>query len=108
MDMTTKEKAARMINADRAWNALLYLFQKHSKLQNYLKVDYFDFNNGFCNVKQLLNLSKSWSTSEQFMLKFAIHLFNGSIKVDLNNIDYLDLNNKRLVNEAIKIRFKGI
>lgn len=42
------------------------------------------------------------------MLQIAIHLYNGEAKVGLNDIDYLDLNNKHLVMEAVKIRFIGM
>jgi len=42
------------------------------------------------------------------MLQLAIHLFNGEVKVDLNDIDYLDINNKQFVMKALKVRFKGM
>lgn len=106
--MISKEDVARMSNGDAEWASVLYLFQEHSKLQNYLTDEFFDLNNGFIHVKQLLKVSKPWSRSEQFMLSLAIHLFNGEVKADLNDIDYLDLTNKQLVIEALKIRFKGM
>ncbi|MBB6447039.1 hypothetical protein [Bacillus benzoevorans] len=106
--MISKEDVAHMANVNAEWASVLNLFQNHSKLQNYLTAKYFDLNHGFIHVKQLLKVSKPWSKSEQFMLRLAIHLFNGEVKVDLNDIDYLDLTNKQLVMEALKIRFKGM
>ncbi|TXL68097.1 hypothetical protein FHP05_00105 [Cerasibacillus terrae] len=97
-----------MKNAGPEWASIIYLFKNHSKLQNYLTNYYFDLDNGLILVKELLKKSKPWSRSEQFMLKLAIHLFNSEAKVDLNDIDYLDINNKQLVMEAFKIRFKGM
>lgn len=104
--MRTSDEAELMMDVGPEWASILYLFKNHSKLQNYLTDDYFDLDNGFIHVKQLLAISKSWSRSERFMLQLAIHLFNGEVKVDLNDIDYLDLNNKRLVIKALKMRFK--
>lgn len=106
--MISRGNIDRTINTDPSWAAVLYLFQHHSKLQNYLTDDYFDLENGFIQIKQLLKLSRPWAKSEQFKLYLAIHLFNGEVKIDLNDIDYLDLNNKRLVMEALKIRFKRV
>ncbi|MFB4473394.1 MULTISPECIES: hypothetical protein [Bacillaceae] len=107
-EMISKEKIDRVMNSDAVWATVLYLFQEHSKLQNYLVDDYFDLDNGLIHTNQLLKISKPWSRSEQFMLQLAIHLFNCEVKVDLNDIDYLDLNNKQLVLKAFKIRFKGM
>lgn len=104
--MLSKNNLERVKDTDTAWATILYLFKNHSKLQNYLTDSYFDLNDGFIDTKQLLKLSGHWSKSEQFMLRFAIHLFNGEVNVDLNDIDYLDLNNKSLVIEALKMRFK--
>ncbi|MEL3958163.1 hypothetical protein NST17_13295 [Caldifermentibacillus hisashii] len=103
--MISNNNLERMKKADKAWASVLYLFEHHSKLQNYLTDSYFDLDNGFINTDQLLKLSSPWSKSEKFMLRFAIHLFNGETSVNLNDIDYLDSNNKKLVMETLKIRF---
>lgn len=104
--MRAIDKAELMMDLDPEWASIMYLFKNHSKLQNYLVNDYFNRENGFVDVKRLLKISKKWSRSERFMLRLAIHLFNCSVKVDLNDIDYPDANNKRLVSEVLKIRFK--
>lgn len=101
--MISCEKLKRF-NIDR-WSALLYLFQNHSTLQKYFKSDYFDLDNGLIYLDQLLQVSKSLSTTEQFVLQLALNLFNGRVNIDLNYIDYLDQNNRQLLIEALKIRF---
>lgn len=106
--MIPEEKIEQIMKANSEWATVLYLFQNHSKLQNYLKYENFDLDNGLINVKHLLKLSKPWSKSEKFMLYLAIHLFNGEVNVDLNDMDYLDSNNKKLVRKALEIRFKGL
>ena len=88
--------------------SLLYIFSNHSKLQNYLTDEYINLNEHVLEVEKLKKASKQWSSSEKFILKLAFHLYGIPNKLDLNDIDYLDQQNKRLVMEAIKIRFKGI
>lgn len=91
---------------DPNWSALLYLFRNHYKLQSYLTAEY--FKEGYINQEALLKKSKAWSRSEKFILKLAIHLYSGFVKIDLNEMDCLDDNNKRLVFKALKIRFNGL
>ncbi|TMN21832.1 hypothetical protein [Lentibacillus cibarius] len=90
------------------WAAVIYLFNNHSKLERYLTDEYIDYDNQVIEVKQLLKLSKPWSRSEQFFVNLAIHLYNGEVSVDLNDIDYLDSNNKQLVKNVLRLRFKGL
>ena len=88
------------------WSTVLHLFNEHDKLQRYLTSNYFDLEEQFVDQKALLKVSKPWSRSEKFVLKLALHLYGGTVKIDLNDIDYLDANNKKLVFEAFCIRFK--
>lgn len=89
-------------------DSFLYIFTNHSKLQNYLTAEYFSFESLILDIKKIKKVSKSWSLSEKFMLDLALHLYGIQGKVDLNTIDYLDQNNKRLAMAALKIRFKGM
>jgi hypothetical protein len=93
-------------NRDPYWAAVLFLFTNHSKLQNYLTDDYINIYEGIIEEEKLKKLSKPWSRSEKFVLQLALHLYSGRGKLDLNDIDYLDDENKRLVIEAMKLRFK--
>jgi hypothetical protein len=93
-------------NHDPYWAAVLFLFTNHSKLQNYLTDDYINIYEGIIEEEKLKKLSKPWSRSEKFVLQLALHLYSGRGKLDLNDIDYLDDENKRLVIEAMKLRFK--
>ncbi|TMN21869.1 hypothetical protein [Lentibacillus cibarius] len=87
-------------------NSFLYIFTNHSKLQNYLTDEYIDFDNRFIDVKRLMEISKPWSRSEQFMLRLALHLYCGHAKIDLNEADSLDQQNLELVMNALCLRFK--
>lgn len=83
------------------------LFSNHSKLQTYMTEDYIKIYEGINEKDKLRKISKPWSRSEKFVLNLALHLYSGHGKLDLNDIDYLDSKNKRLVLQAINIRFKG-
>ena len=89
-----------------SWNVVMYLFNEHDKLQRYFTNAYFNMDAQIIDQKALLKVSKPWSRSEQFILKLALHLYNSSIKIDLNDMDCLDANNKKLVKEALFIRFR--
>lgn len=89
-------------------DALLYIFTNHSKLEKYLTAEYIDVESQTLYIKKLKQVSKLWSLSEKFMLNLALHLYGIQGKIDLNMIDYLDQNNKRIAMSALKIRFKGM
>jgi hypothetical protein len=91
---------------DPYWAAVLFLFTNHSKLQMYLTDEYINISEGAIRQDKLMKVSKKWSRSEKFILRFALHLYSGHAKLDLNEIDYLDNKNKCLVIEAMKLRFK--
>lgn len=97
---------SQMKNQDPYWSSLLFLFCNHSKLKSYLTDEYINLDEGFINQEKLLKKSKPWSRSEQFILKLAMHLYAGIVKIDLNEIDCLDDNNKKLVFKALQIRFQ--
>lgn len=94
------------LTSNSSWNVVVYLFKEHDKLQGYFTNAYFNIDEQIVDQKALLKLSKPWSRSEQFILKLALHLYNGSVKIDLNDIDCLDANNKKIVKEALLIRFR--
>lgn len=89
----------------RHWRSMIYLFQDHPKLQRYFTTKYFDLNAERVKVQALKKEAKPWSDSERFMLNLALHLFNGSNKVDLSQMDYLDQNNTRMALKAIELRY---
>lgn len=99
------------LSKDRYWKGVIHLFTNHYKLQRCFTTKYFDLEVGTIKATALKRLSKgtstsaSWSTSEQFMLNLALHLFNDQHKVNLSDIDYLDVNNKKLAFEAMQLRF---
>lgn len=97
-----------LANHSPQWAVVIYIFSNHSKLQRYLTDEYIDFDNQVIDVKKLLKLSKPWSRSERFFVKLVLHLYNGEVRVDLNDIDYLDSNNRELVKNTLKLRFKGL
>jgi hypothetical protein len=89
-------------------DTVTFLFSNHSKLQSYLTEEFINIYEGIIEEDKLRSIAKSWSRSEKFVLNLALHLYSGQGKIDLNDIDYLNLENKRLVMEALKIRFRGI
>lgn len=89
----------------RRWRSMIFLFQNHSKLQQYFTTKYFDLEAERVSIRALKQLAKPWSDSERFMLDLALHLFNDSNKVDLGRMDYLDQNNSRLALKAIELRY---
>lgn len=99
------------LTRDRYWKGVIHLFSNHYKLKQCFITKYFDLEGEMIKATALKRLSKgtstsaSWSTSEQFMLNLALHLFNDQHKVNLSDIDYLDDNNKKLAFEALKLRF---
>lgn len=94
----------------REWRALIHCFTECWKLQRYFTTEYFDLDNATVRVQALKRVSAPWSQSEKFMLKLALHLFNGTNKApDLYGMDYLDENNTRIAFEALAIRYgKGL
>lgn len=104
--MTTKTNVipAHLAN-DRYWRGTLYLFQNHSKLNQFFTTKYFDFNAEKIKIQSLRKTFAPFSHSEKIMLDLALHLFNGRNKFNLSDIDYLDSNNKALAFKAIQMRF---
>ncbi len=90
---------------DRYWRATLHLFINHPKLQRYLTSQFFDLEKGTIRAAALKKAAAPWSESEKFALNLALHCFNESHKVNLSDMDYLDLQNKQLALDAIKLRF---
>lgn len=90
---------------DRYWKPVITIFTKHEKLKPYLFSKYINFKNRCIDIKGLLSVSKPWATSEKFMLRFALHLYNSSTKIDLAEIDNLDHTNRKLLQEALELRF---
>ncbi|ERI09751.1 hypothetical protein HMPREF0083_02115 [Aneurinibacillus aneurinilyticus ATCC 12856] len=86
---------------------MLHLFSKHYKLNQCFTTKYFDFRTETIKISALKRQSSTWSESEKFMLKLALHLFNSSNKVDLSGMDYLDDHNTRLAIEAIAMRYEN-
>lgn len=100
--------ALQLIDYDPYWATVVYLFSNHSKLQSYLTDEYVNIHEGFIEQGKLLRVSRTWSRSEKFILQLALHLYSNQVQLDLNEIDFLDKNNKHLVLEALRIRFSGI
>lgn len=90
---------------DRYWRGLFYLFVNHPKLQQYFTTQYIDLEEGIIKAAALKKIAAPWSQSERFMLSLALHLYNEDHKVNLHDMDYLDVKNKGLVMEAIRLRF---
>lgn len=103
--VTTREDNLMTINTshDPYWDAVVYLFSRHSKLKNYIK--YIDQNTHTIKVAEIKKLSNQWSTSEKFFLDLALHLYNSDHHVDLNVVDRLDANNRKLFFNALDRRF---
>lgn len=91
---------------DRYWQPLIFLFQQNAKLNQYFTDEYFEFEEGTIKVAALRAKSKYWSQSERFMLSLALHLHSDRNKINLSDMDYLDNNNKELVIDAIRMRFR--
>ncbi|WP_458414553.1 hypothetical protein ACNQFZ_06715 [Schinkia sp. CFF1] len=104
--MTTKTNVipAHLSNA-RYWRGTLFLFQNHSKLNQYFTTKYFDFKLERIKIQSLKRTFAPFSTSEKIMLNLALHLYNESNKFNLSDLDYLDSNNKALAFKAITMRF---
>lgn len=92
---------------DKYWMGLLYIFTNHSKLKQFLKPEYVDFDELTVHVNKLKKASKGWSTSERFMLDVALHLFNGRNKFDMSEADRLDNNNTEIMLKALRMRYAG-
>jgi hypothetical protein len=90
---------------DRYWKGVLHLFQNQWKLKSMFTTKYFDLENGVIKTTTLKKATAGWSQSEKFMLNLALHLYNDCHKVNLSDMDYLDDYNKKLVMEALKLRF---
>lgn len=90
---------------DRYWRGTLHLFSKQSKLQQYFTTKYFDVVECTIDFSGLKQISKTWSPSEKFMLSLALHMYNDYNKVNMSDMDSLDPFNKRLVFEALELRF---
>jgi hypothetical protein len=90
---------------DRYWKAVIHLFMNHSKLKSVFTTKYFDLENGSIKIAALKKLAGPWSQSEKFMLNLALHLYNERNKVNLSDMDYLDVYNRKLAMEAITKRF---
>lgn len=93
------------ILSDRYWKPVIHLFRENAKLNTLFNTKYFDMENGLIKVDALKRASSKWSQSEKFLLNLAIHLYTNNGKMDLSNMDYLDDYNRKLVMEAIKLRF---
>ncbi len=91
---------------DRYWKPIITIFSQHEKLNPYLFSKFIDFKSCCIDIRGLLSISETWSSSEKFMLRFALHLYNSSIAIDLAEIDLLDSTNRALVQEALERRFK--
>ncbi|TCZ76197.1 hypothetical protein E0485_15035 [Paenibacillus albiflavus] len=90
---------------DRYWYSLMLIFHGSKKLRSYWTNEYIDFKHRTIEVDRLKAISKTWSKSEKFMLRLALHLFNGRDKVDLGNMDYLDEHNTALALKALNFRY---
>lgn len=91
-------------SGERYWDSIVLLFTAHARLQNHLSA--INFEERTIDVKKLTRLSKTWSTSEKFMLNLALHFYSDCYVVNLHDIDYLDTNNRKLAFEALCCRFK--
>lgn len=91
---------------DRYWRGTLHIFEENEKLQRYIAT-HIDFEALTINASELLRISKSWSRSEKFMLRLALHLFNEQYSFNLSDIDYLDSKNREIAFNAIRLRFVG-
>ncbi|BFH10670.1 hypothetical protein WJ0W_005781 [Paenibacillus melissococcoides] len=90
---------------DPYWGSMLHIFINHYKLNRYT-AKYIDFTNESININGLRTASRPWSSSEKFMLKLGLHLFNERNKVNLSDMDCLDDNNRKIAMQAIAIRFR--
>ncbi|MEC1714712.1 hypothetical protein ABEV09_04330 [Schinkia azotoformans] len=93
------------IARDPYWKPVIHLFQKNAKLNTLFNTKYFDMEHGLIDSAALKKSASKWSQSEKFLLNLAIHLYTNDGKLDLCNMDYLDDYNKKLVMEAITLRF---
>ncbi|KZN99988.1 MULTISPECIES: hypothetical protein [Bacillus] len=92
------------LTGDRNWDTMMHLFLEHPKLSKYL--DCVDQENGYIEKEKLKKLSAPWSTSEKFVLDFALHLYDADHHVNLHQIDYLDVHNRALIFGAFGYRFQ--
>lgn len=93
--MKTKNVIPGHLRRDKYWGSLSHLFLNHSKLQNCLSDKYFDMREERIKIQSLQRESQVWSSSEKFMLKLALHLFDDKNKVNLSDMDLLDDYNKK-------------
>ncbi len=94
------------LKKDRYWSGALHIFANHSKLKLYIN-QFIDFEELSLDVDGFERISRSWSPADKFMLRLALHLFNGQSAIDLSLMDRLDSNNKKLAFKAIQLRFAG-
>lgn len=92
---------------DRYWKGLIYIFRNHEKLKQFLTPEFIDFDEMTVHSDKLKKASKSWGTSDKFMLSLALHLYNGRNKVDLSGADRLDDKNTEIALKAIRLRHTG-
>ncbi|MGE6260907.1 hypothetical protein ACQKCU_24025 [Heyndrickxia sporothermodurans] len=90
---------------DRYWKPILHLFRNNAKLKSVFTTKYFDLEDEVIKVASLKRTIAPWSQSEKFLVNLALHLYNENNKVNLSDMDYLDDYNKKLVMEAITLRF---
>jgi hypothetical protein len=93
------------LSRDRYWASLIHLFQNHRKLKGVFTSKYFDIEEESIKIQSLKKHAGPWSQSEKIMLNLALHLFNQRNKFNLSDLDYLDEINRKLVYEAMRIRF---
>ncbi|GEN36589.1 hypothetical protein [Aneurinibacillus danicus] len=87
------------------WRPVIYLFTQHTKLRQY--IHYVDFKGERIDVTKLKRAARVWSQSEKFILSLALHCFNERNKINLGDMDYLDSYHKRMVFEALHLRYGG-
>lgn len=103
--MAAAVKVPDSLLSDRYWRGTLFLFSNHPKLRQYLTTEYFDLKKETIQGPRLKRISASWSTSERFMLKVALHLYSSRNKVDFSEMDQLDSINTELVLKAMRYRY---
>lgn len=94
------------LQADRYWSGALHIFANHPKLKLYMS-QFIDFEELYLDEDGLERISRAWSPADKFMLRLALHLFNGKRDIDLSLMDRLDSNNKKIAFKAIQLRFAG-
>lgn len=99
------KKVPEHIARDRYWKPVLHLFQNNAKLRTLFTTKYFNLENGLIKVDALKRSTSKWSQTEKFMVNVAIHLYTNNGRLDLSNMDHLDDFNRKLVLEAITLRF---